>query len=88
MIVILVGYYFLDSWIIYRVFKMGGSAPTPYNYELPNSKEKGFTPIYRKRGMHTLMTSPEEGVNTLVDLLKVSNQRYGNKESIGTDLIR
>jgi hypothetical protein len=31
-----------------------------YNEEVPNSKQEGFTPIYRKKGITTLEDSPEK----------------------------
>jgi len=38
---------------------MGSSTgPVAYNEEVPNSKEEGFTAIYRKKGVKTLQESP------------------------------
>lgn len=63
---------------------MGGTASVNiYNEEIPNSKEPGFTPIYRRKGVKQLATTPEEGINTMADLIKVIVKRYGKQQGLG-----
>jgi hypothetical protein len=56
---------------------------TLFNVELPHTKEEGFTSVYRKKGQEKLTDTPEESVKTLRDLLKLTSQRYGEKNGIG-----
>jgi hypothetical protein len=43
-----------------------------YNEEVPNSKEEGFTPIYRKKGIKNLKETPEESIRSIRDMIKLS----------------
>lgn len=63
---------------------MGGGSSVPcYNQELPNTKEKGFSPIYRKKDVTKLIDTPDEKLKNVGDLLRNTVKLYGNSRGIG-----
>jgi hypothetical protein len=63
---------------------MGGNQSDSYNEEVPESKIKGFTSVYRRKGVKELLHTPEPGIENLHDLLKNTIKKYGNCRGIGT----
>jgi hypothetical protein len=51
--------------------------------EVPNSQEEGFTPVYRKRGLTELISTPDEKIRSLRDLLIHARAEFGSQEVLG-----
>jgi hypothetical protein len=57
------------------------------NQELPNTKEKGFSSVYRKKGVETLRKTPTNDIQNLNDLINHTVSKYGEKKGIGKTAI-
>ena len=66
---------------------MGGQQSQDYNYvyEMPNSKEKGFTSVYRNSKFYQELTStPDPSIKTFRDVLTQSClQKFPNNKLAG-----
>lgn len=57
------------------------------NEELPNTKEKGFSSIYRKKNVAQLRSTPEPSIRTLNDMIANTVNKYGEKRGVGKSLL-
>ena len=55
-----------------------------YNQEVPNSREKGFSSVYRNpKYFKQLVSLPEPQIRTLKDVILNTEKKYGSKIGLG-----
>jgi hypothetical protein len=55
-----------------------------YNEILPNSQEPGFSSIYRQKGLTKFVTTPNETILTVRDIVQQCKDKFSDKHGFGT----
>ena len=58
-----------------------------YNQFIPGSLEKGHSAIYRRRGNDELVSTPDEGMKNVRDILEYCRKKFGERNGFGNDLL-
>lgn len=54
-----------------------------YNEMIPGSQEKGYSAIYRQKGLKAPISIADPDIRTVRDILDQCNRKYGDKNGFG-----